>query len=158
MASGGMDQAASFLGSKGFALFIEFEPKLSSKPVKIPEEGIFVVSHTMKTSNKKETAPKQYNKRVYECRCGVLLILNYLNKIMKSEEKPKNFDFANFLKNEKKEKIHLWYVKHTFNLSFDKLKEIVKAALHENVYKLEEVAKEIGLSVPQLKQVFIFIF
>mgnify|MGYP002715460861 CR=1 FL=1 len=64
--SGGMDQAIAILAEEGQAKLIEFQPKLSSQNVKLPQGVQFYVSHSGVTMNKAATA--NYNIRVAETR------------------------------------------------------------------------------------------
>ncbi|XP_076054791.1 N-acetylgalactosamine kinase isoform X2 [Oratosquilla oratoria] len=68
---GGMDQAISFLATKGTARLIEFNP-LKTMPVSLPEGANFVVANCLAPVNKAATS--HYNCRVMECRlaCQVL--------------------------------------------------------------------------------------
>lgn len=70
---GGMDQAASLLGRKGFALRIDFFP-LETTPVKLPEGYVIVVANTMVAANKTGGARLVYNTRVAECRLGLEML------------------------------------------------------------------------------------
>lgn len=57
--SGGMDQSCSVLGQKDKALIISFFPKLAVEAISIPasESPVFVIAHTLVTSDKHVTAP-----------------------------------------------------------------------------------------------------
>ncbi|WFC97816.1 galactokinase [Malassezia yamatoensis] len=81
--SGGMDQAASVFGVPDHALFVSFVPKLSTEPVLLPyckeEAFTFVISNTLKVSDKKVTGPFQYNLRVVETRLAAAVLAVALN-------------------------------------------------------------------------------
>ncbi|QPG75506.1 hypothetical protein FOA43_002861 [Brettanomyces nanus] len=70
--NGGMDQCASVCGEKNKVLFIEFTPKLQATPFSIPEVKLpfkplsFLITNTLVTANKTESAPVNYNLRVVE--------------------------------------------------------------------------------------------
>lgn len=67
--SGGMDQAASIFGERNHALFVSFRPKFTAQPVSFPETDprmAFVISNSLVTVNKKDSAPIHYNLRVVE--------------------------------------------------------------------------------------------
>jgi len=70
---GGMDQAVSVFGEKGYACMISFLPTLQVKNVKLPE-AYFIVAHSHQSSAKVETADNCYNRRVVEVsRCAELM-------------------------------------------------------------------------------------
>ena len=70
--TGGMDQCASIYGETGKCLLIEFKPKLMGYPFKFPslddenDDLAFLISNSLETSNKHETASIHYNLRVVE--------------------------------------------------------------------------------------------
>jgi galactokinase len=142
-----MDQAISFLGKPLISQYITFDPKVGNEEVPITPDLVFIVTHTMKEHTLEESAPKNYNKRVYECRCGCLL----LAKILLNEN-----EFKIYLKNEKKQKIHLLFLKEKFNLSFDDLENLLKKNIKKEIYSVSEVSKIIGLEEKNLKETFFF--
>uniref|UniRef100_A0A146M3Q9 N-acetylgalactosamine kinase n=1 Tax=Lygus hesperus TaxID=30085 RepID=A0A146M3Q9_LYGHE len=71
MEGGGMDQAIAFLACKGCAKHIEFNP-LKTTDVKLPENAVFVIGHSLVTKKKAETS--EYNTRVAECRLASQVI------------------------------------------------------------------------------------
>lgn len=62
-----MDQAIIFLGIRGHAQFIQFNP-LKSTSIKLPDSCVFVVANSLSEFNK--AATKDFNQRVVECRLG----------------------------------------------------------------------------------------
>jgi N-acetylgalactosamine kinase len=64
--AGGMDQAASLLGQRDHALFIEFNP-LRARPVKLPPEAALVVADSREEADKSGNVRAEYNRRVVEC-------------------------------------------------------------------------------------------
>ncbi|PAV85666.1 hypothetical protein WR25_08272 [Diploscapter pachys] len=69
---GGMDQASEILSNAGQALQISFNP-LSSVPVSLPENAVFVVMHCGERVNKAATSC--FNQRVTEGKiCGQILL------------------------------------------------------------------------------------
>lgn len=67
--NGGMDQCASVNGEPNKVLLILFKPELKSTPFELPKtepETIFLVTNSLITANKTETAPTNYNLRVVE--------------------------------------------------------------------------------------------
>jgi N-acetylgalactosamine kinase len=64
--AGGMDQAASLLGRRDHALFIEFDP-LRVRPVKMPSHAAIVVADSLEVADKSGRVRGEYNRRVVEC-------------------------------------------------------------------------------------------
>jgi N-acetylgalactosamine kinase len=64
--TGGMDQAASILGRRDHALFIEFEP-LRVRPVPMPSDAAIVVADSRQFADKSGAVRAEYNRRVVEC-------------------------------------------------------------------------------------------
>ncbi len=64
--AGGMDQAASILGRRDHALFIEFDP-LRVRAVKMPANAALVVADSREVAGKSGTVRAEYNRRVVEC-------------------------------------------------------------------------------------------
>ena len=75
---GGMDQAASILAKKGYALKIDFFP-LRATPAKLPEGCEIVIANSMVEAKKAGAARGAYNTRVAECKLG----LQMLKKVVK---------------------------------------------------------------------------
>jgi N-acetylgalactosamine kinase len=64
--SGGMDQAASILGRRDHALFIEFEP-LRVHPAPMPPHAMIIVADSRQIADKSGAVRNEYNRRVFEC-------------------------------------------------------------------------------------------
>ena len=64
--AGGMDQAASILGRRNHALFIEFDP-LRVRAVKMPANAVLVVADSREVADKSGKVRAEYNRRVVEC-------------------------------------------------------------------------------------------
>jgi len=64
--AGGMDQAASILGQRDHALFIEFDP-LRVRPVLMPAGAAIVVADSLEVADKSGRVRGEYNRRVVEC-------------------------------------------------------------------------------------------
>ncbi|KAI9484184.1 MAG: galactokinase [Benjaminiella poitrasii] len=80
--SGGMDQSASVLSEKDFALHVEFVPKLHTAPVPLPSTNpklAFIIANTLVTADKFVTAPRNYNLRVVETHMAALFLAKVLN-------------------------------------------------------------------------------
>ena len=78
-AGGGMDQAAILLSQGGFATNIEFHPTLHTHAVRLPSGISFIVADSRTRSAKAETAPYQFNKRVFECRIATRILRQSIN-------------------------------------------------------------------------------
>jgi N-acetylgalactosamine kinase len=63
---GGMDQAASILGRRDHALFIEFDP-LRVRAIKMPANAALVVADSREVADKSGKVRAEYNRRVIEC-------------------------------------------------------------------------------------------
>lgn len=75
--AGGMDQAASLLGRRDHALFIEFNP-LRARPVKMPSDAALVVADSGEIADKSGKVRSEYNRRVVECRLAARLLARAL--------------------------------------------------------------------------------
>ncbi|CAH7677081.1 N-acetylgalactosamine kinase [Phakopsora pachyrhizi] len=73
---GGMDQTASVFGQPAKLLHIEFHPATQVVPFSVPKQGRinFVIANSFVTSNKIDSAKRQYNLRVVECRLAARLL------------------------------------------------------------------------------------
>uniref|UniRef100_A0A6M2DTU9 Putative galactokinase n=1 Tax=Xenopsylla cheopis TaxID=163159 RepID=A0A6M2DTU9_XENCH len=89
--SGGMDQAIAFLGQKGCASYIQFNP-LSATSVQLPKDAIFVIAHSLQEANK--AANQNYNIRVIECQLASKIIAKNQNLNWKDIQTPKQLQDA----------------------------------------------------------------
>jgi galactokinase len=64
--AGGMDQAASILGRRDHALFIEFDP-IRVRTVRMPSNAALVVADSREVADKSGRVRAEYNRRVVEC-------------------------------------------------------------------------------------------
>jgi N-acetylgalactosamine kinase len=64
--AGGMDQAASILGRRDHALYIEFDP-IRVRAVKMPSNAALVVADSREVADKSGLVRAEYNRRVVEC-------------------------------------------------------------------------------------------
>ncbi|QDZ18267.1 galactokinase [Chloropicon primus] len=71
--SGGMDQAISLMGEKGFAKLIDFNP-VKAHSVPLPLGGIFVIANTVVASLKAKAPESKYNLRVVECTLAAVVL------------------------------------------------------------------------------------
>jgi N-acetylgalactosamine kinase len=75
--AGGMDQAASLLGQRDHALFIQFNP-LRARPVRMPAEAALVVADSREVADKSGKMRNEYNRRVVECGLAARLLARQL--------------------------------------------------------------------------------
>ena len=72
--SGGMDQAISIMGEKGFAKLIDFNP-VKAHSVPLPLGGTFVIANSVVESLKAESGTEgRYNLRVLECTLASMVL------------------------------------------------------------------------------------
>jgi N-acetylgalactosamine kinase len=75
--AGGMDQAASLLGQRDHALFIEFNP-LRVRTVRMPADAALVVADSREVADKSGKARAEYNRRVIECALAARILARTL--------------------------------------------------------------------------------
>jgi N-acetylgalactosamine kinase len=75
--AGGMDQAASLLGRRDHALFIEFEP-LRVRAVRMPAEAALLVADSREVADKSGKVRAEYNRRVVECALAARILARAL--------------------------------------------------------------------------------
>ena len=91
-ACGGMDQTISIFAEKNQAKLIEFNPTLKAIDVKVPESVSLVIGNSLTPSPKLLTVGTRYNKRVVECRFGLMIIALRIGKATSPIDLPfKNF-------------------------------------------------------------------
>ncbi len=78
--AGGMDQAASLLGQRDHALFIQFDP-LRVQAVQMPADASLVVADSREIADKSGKVRAEYNQRVVECK----LAARFLARALKLE-------------------------------------------------------------------------
>ncbi len=90
--SGGMDQAASVLSTRGQALSVSFSP-LRAKPIPFPPLDppiTFIIAQSFVAADKHVTAPECYNLRVVECTLAAEVMAASLNLSLESDSSPLN--------------------------------------------------------------------
>ena len=75
--AGGMDQAASILGRRGHALFIEFDP-IRVRAVRMPANAAIVVADSREIADKSGMVRAEYNRRVVECALAARILARAL--------------------------------------------------------------------------------
>ena len=132
---GGMDQAISVHGIRGYACHIQFNP-LHVTPVQLPSGGVFVISNSFYQAPKAVTAAKGYNLRVVEGRLAAKIIA-------------KAYGLADYLNYASLQDL----ARDLGNKSLKEVETIVKSTLHEEPYTTKEIERI--LEVP-LKQETLF--
>lgn len=123
---GGMDQAIAFLAKQGCAQFIQFHPKLSAQPVKLPNNAIFVVANSLAEMNKAATS--DFNERVVECR----IACRWLAKRMHLNNWRDIIRFAT--------------LQTTLECTLEDLEEIAIRELSKAFYTREDILEEFGMN------------
>ena len=121
---GGMDQAISFLGEKGSAFMINFNPLVPSR-VSIPPGHQFVVANSL-VSALKAASDSRFNDRVVECRLAAKVIAT-----------KKGLDWRTINK--------LKEVQDALGCKLSQMSAIVKECLHQEGYSKEEVCEILGV-------------
>ncbi|OBZ88870.1 Galactokinase [Choanephora cucurbitarum] len=145
--SGGMDQSASVLSEKDFALRVEFVPNLHTKPVPLPSTNpklAFVIANTLVTADKFVTAPRNYNLRVVETRMAALFLAKALN-----------LPAVDSLK-----EVYDTYYKDSSLNEVERFTDLLNKALEKfpqdstggNGYTLEEVSEMTGMPVQEIQE------
>ena len=91
--SGGMDQAASVLSTRGQALSVSFSPTLHAEAIPFPPLDppiTFMIAQTFVAADKHSTAPECYNLRVVECTLAAEVMAASLNLTLQSDSSPLN--------------------------------------------------------------------
>lgn len=124
--------AISFLGEKGKAKRIEFNP-LKVFDVQLPSGALFVIANSLAESHKYLTADTCYNKRVVECRLASLVLA-----------KKMNLDWKNCLR--------LIRVQELSSLSLNQMLQKVEELLHKEPYSLEEIGTILQIDPATMKK------
>ncbi|CAO3611381.1 unnamed protein product [Cunninghamella blakesleeana] len=144
--SGGMDQAASVLSEKNYALHVEFVPELNSTLVKLPDQASFVIAHTLVTADKFTSGPRNYNLRVVETKLGAKVLAKCLQlKDAHQLDTYKQVTDAYFLEKNQKDVSSIDQL--TIMLDFVQL-----YLTNQTGYTLEEMADAAGMSVEDVKK------
>lgn len=125
---GGMDQAIIFLGTKGDAKLIEFNP-LKANNVSLLSGAVFVIAHSLVTKNK--AASSEYNTRVVECRLATKILA-----------KKKSLQW--------KELFRLADLQKALDVSLEEVAELVERNLHEQPYTKDEICHLLGVTKDEL--------
>ncbi|MBN2551136.1 MAG: hypothetical protein JXB06_00140, partial [Spirochaetales bacterium] len=125
---GGMDQAISLMGRAGHAVKIDFFP-LKTRPAPLPEDYTIVVADSTIKAAKTAEALDKYNRRPIECRLAAAVLKKVFSRRC-------GRDVPIFLLGDlKQEKLAI---------PEPEIWKIADAALHEQPYTLEEIARLLG--------------
>jgi len=145
--SGGMDQSASILSQKDYALYVEFIPRLNAQPVPLPKTEpklAFVIANTLVTADKHVTAPRNYNLRVVETRLAALFLAKAL-KISSVDTLKEVYDI--YYKDSTLSEVE------RFNDLLSKAREhFPKDNTNGNGYTLQEVSEMLGISESEIQK------
>jgi galactokinase len=89
--SGGMDQAASVLSTRGQALSVSFSPVLHAEAIPFPPFNppiTFMIAQSFVAADKHLTAPECYNLRVVECTLAAEVMAASLNLTLQTDSSP----------------------------------------------------------------------
>ena len=125
-ACGGMDQTISIFAEMDKAKQIEFNPELKAIDVTVPKSVSLVIANSLTPSPKLLTVGTRYNKRVVECRFGLLIISLKLGLGTSFDEVP----FKNFYELQTK-----------LNYSFEQMLELTREHLKKGGYSIDELKK-----------------
>ena len=128
---GGMDQAISVHGIRGYASHIQFNP-LQATPVQLPEGGVFVISNSYYQAPKAVTAATGFNLRVVEGRLAAKLVA-------------KMYDLPNFLEYKSLQDLQ----RDLGNKSLQEMQTIMKEKLHAEPYTTQEIESILGVELKQ---------
>jgi len=129
---GGMDQAISFLGTKGAASKISFDP-VSTLNLTLPDDCVFFVANSLVESTKIITADTCYNMRVVECRLAAKILAKYLKL---------DWNKVSILK----------HVQDLGHFSLEQMIHHTKEFLHEQSFTRTEIASILAISEVDLTQ------
>ncbi|PNF41266.1 N-acetylgalactosamine kinase, partial [Cryptotermes secundus] len=127
---GGMDQAIAFLGTKGCAKHIQFNPLLS-EDVKLPDGAVFVIAHSLAVLNKAKTS--DFNCRVAECHLAAQIM---------AKKRGLSWEKVSSLAD----------LQSAVSASLVEMVDLVKELLHEEPYSKEEICGELEVSEGFLDQ------
>lgn len=130
-ACGGMDQTISIFAELNKAKLIEFNPELKAIDVKIPECVSLVIANSLTPSPKLLTVGTRYNKRVVECRFGLLILSLKL-------EKAESYDKVPFK--------NLYELQTNLGSSFDEMSQLCNLHLKKGGYSIDDVKKALNVA------------
>jgi galactokinase len=154
--SGGMDQSASIFGLKNHALFVSFQPQLDVKEFAFPKTNpqiAFVISNSLVTANKHETAPIHYNLRVVEVTLASNIMAKKLGLKIPQDGNLQAGTLRGVLDSYFKDSTPYGVDHEDSRKKLAKMDQLVEEIFTEkDGYTLQQVAETLGISVDELKQ------
>lgn len=154
-----MDQAASIFSKRGFLQYTQFFPKFAAQQVPVPPstpEITFLISQSFVASDKKLTAPKQYNLRVAECTLATVVLAKLHDVVLKKDSSSLGYCLRNyhdeFMRKEGRLNDPLEY--QLDSIILDTTEQLTK----QEGYTREEIAQILGITVESLEQQFLSTF
>ncbi|KAJ9223155.1 hypothetical protein DTO169C6_4415 [Paecilomyces variotii] len=157
--SGGMDQAASIFSRRGYLLYTQFFPKFAVQHVPIPKadhEITFLMAQSFVTSNKAETAPRHYNLRVAECTLAAVVLAKMHGVTLEKDSSSLGYSLRNFHEEFMRKEGRL---QDPLEYQLDSvIQDAAERLSQEQGYTLEEIAKLLDITVPELESKFLSAF
>lgn len=154
-----MDQAASIFSSRGYLLYTQFFPSFAVQHVPVPkadDEITFLMAQSFVASNKAETAPRQYNLRVAECTLAAVVLAAQHGVTLQKDNSSLGYSLRNF---------HYEFMRKQGRLDDpleQQLDSVIKTTKEifsqEQGYTREDIAKLLGIAVPDLEAKFLSAF
>lgn len=150
--SGGMDQAASVLSTRGQALSVSFSPTLHTEAIPFPPIDppiTFMIAQSFVAADKHLTAPECYNLRVVECTLAAEVMAASLNLTLQSDSSPLNHSLRG---------VQAAYFANTKPLPTARSQLLTMLAMipshlgQSNGYTLAEIASILSTTAPVLLQ------
>ena len=154
-----MDQAASVFGELGSALYVSFTPSLKASPFQFPSTQppmVFLVAQSYVQSDKRVTAPVNYNLRVVETTLAAeVLAKKHSVGALPTDQSPLGRSLRGFhtqyFQKSGSSAISALENRDTFAKQLEDMAELVKQTLDkEEGYTEAEIAEILGLSVKEL--------
>lgn len=154
-----MDQAASIFSRRGYLLYTQFFPNFSVQHVPIPkadEEITFLMAQSFVTSNKAETAPRHYNLRVAECTLAAVVLAARNGLTLPKDNSSLGFSLRNFHNELMRKEGRLG---DPLEYQIDSvIQSTLELLTQEEGYTREEIAKLLGITVPELEAKYLSSF
>jgi galactokinase len=155
--SGGMDQAASVLSTRGNALSVSFSPELHAEPIAFPETDppiTFMIAQSFVAADKHVTGPVCYNLRVVECTLAAVFMAAHLRLKLPDDSAPLGQSLHG-LQDVYFSSGQISAAEPSLN-EIDKLTKMVQLVetvlIDETGYTREAIAEALNISVSELEQ------
>ena len=154
-----MDQAASIFSKRGFLLYTQFFPQFKVEHVGIPkaaDEITFLMAQSFVTSNKADTAPRHYNLRVAECTLAAVILAKNFDLNLPKDNSSLGYSLRNFQHQLMTKEGRL---QDPLEYQIDSVIQATQDLFtQEEGYTREEMAKLLGITVPDLESKFLSAF